>query len=368
MTKRIIILPGQSKIYSKILELAIKPINKKKILKELSLSHQRVRRYTAELVDKGLLHYDEKNGNFIRSERGNTYLMKLSSNKSDNTVLSSYDISREIISLESDNTLLDARNFMIRYNISRIVILQNQKPAGIITEKDISKFLYSTFTEKRLSEILIKDIMTKKLLTVDMNSSIDESIKIMLDNNISSVIVTDNKGHHKGIITKTDIVEYCAYHVKNKYIIKDSMSKKVYTVFPDENIHMIILLMNTYKVSRIVVIDHNKPVGIVTSQDLLPASSLLLDKTANTKMVKNINNQRFIPSRLSSMFLAEDIMTRSPLTVSYNANLSDAARIMVRNRISGLPVVNNKGLLSGIITKTDIVKTMYKEFLIINKK
>ena len=37
---------------------------------------------------------------------------------------------------------------------------------------------------------------------------------------------------------------------------------------------------------------------------------------------------------------------------------------MIRNRISGLPVVNNKGLLSGIITKTDIVRTSYKEFLI----
>jgi CBS domain-containing protein len=101
---------------------------------------------------------------------------------------------------------------------------------------------------------------------------------------------------------------------------------------------------------------------------LLPVSSLLLEKTSNTKRVKNINNQRFIPSRLSSMFLAEDIMTRSPLTVSDNANLLDAARIMIRNRISGLPVVNNKGLLSGIITKTDVVKTMYKEFLITNKK
>ena len=57
-------------------------------------------------------------------------------------------------------------------------------------------------------------------------------------------------------------------------------------------------------------------------------------------------------------------MTRSPLTVSINTDLSDAARIMIRNRISGLPVVNNKGLLSGIITKTDIVRTSYKEFLI----
>jgi CBS domain-containing protein len=364
MTKKIIVLPGQSKIYSKILELANQPINKKKILQELSLSHQQVRRYTAELVDKGLLHYDEKNGNFICSERGNNYLMKVASHKNDNTMLSSYDISREIISLESDNTLLDARNFMIRYNISRIVILENQNLAGIITEKDISKFLYSTFTEKRLSEILIKDIMTKKLLTVDMNSSIDESIKIMLDNDISSVIVTDNERQNKGIITKTDIVEYCAYHVRNKYTIKDSMTKKVYTVFPDENIHMIILLMNTYKVSRIVVIDHNKPIGIVTSQDLLPLSNIFLEKTSNTKSTRKVNNQRFIPSGLSSMLLVEDIMTKSPLlTISDNADLSDAARIMIRNRISGMPVVNNKGLLSGIITKTDIVKAMYKEFL-----
>ena len=248
----------------------------------MSLSHQRVRRYTAELVDKGLLHYDEKNGNFIRSERGNTYLMKLSSNKSDNTMLSSYDISREIIFLESDNTLLDARNFMIRYNISRIVILQNQKPAGIITEKDISKFLYSTFTDKRLSEISIKDIMTKKLLTADMNSSINDSIKIMIDNNISSVIVTDNENNPKGIITKTDLVEYCAYHLKNKFITKDSMSKKVHTVFPDENIHMIILLMNTFKISRIIVIEHDKPIGIVTYRNLLPLANFFVEKIKNS--------------------------------------------------------------------------------------
>ena len=124
------------------------------------------------------------------------------------------------VTLEVHETLYSARNILIKYNISRVVILkdkESKKPVGIITEKDISKFLYSTFTEKRLSEILIKDIMTKKLITVDMNSPIDESIKIMLDNNISSIIVTDNEGHHKGIITKTDIVEYCAYHVK-KYI------------------------------------------------------------------------------------------------------------------------------------------------------
>ena len=180
----------------------------------------------------------------------------------------------------------------------------------------------------------------------------------MLDNNISSVIVIDSEGYPMGIITKTDFVEYYANHVKNKYKIKDLMSKKVYTVFPDENIHMIILLMNTYKISRIVVIEHNKPIGIVTSRDLLPMTTILLEKSSNTKHSSITNIQKSTPSGFHLDFIAEDIMKRSPLVVSMNIPLSDAARIMIRNRISGLPVVNNKGLLNGIITKTDIIRAL----------
>jgi len=358
MTKKIIVFPEQSKIYGEILNLARKPISRKKIENKLSLSHQQLRRYTAELIDKGLLYSYKRNDEFICSERGYAYLAKLSYSKSDNTILNAYDISREIISLEPDNTLYDARNFMIRYNISRIVILENQKLVGIITEKDISKFLYSTLTEKRLSEILIKEIMTQTLVTAEFNSSIAKIAKIMLDNNISSVVVSDYEGDPHGIITKTDLVEYYAYHVKNKDKINDSMSEKVYTVFPDENIHMIILLMNNYNISRIVVIDHNKPIGIVTVRDLLPLTSILLEKISDTNHFNDTNIQRSAASRFNSILLAEDIMKRNPITVSMNTALSDAAIIMIRNRISGIPVINNKGLLKGIITKTDIIRAL----------
>jgi len=358
MTKKIIVFPEQSKIYGEILKVARKPISRKKIENKLSLSHQQLRRYTAELIDKGLLHSYKRDDEFICSERGYAYLAKLSFSKSDNTILNAYDISREIISLEPDNTLYDARNFMIRYNISRIVILENQKLVGIITEKDISKFLYSTLTEKRLSEILIKEIMTQTLVTAEFNSSIAKIAKIMLDNNISSVVVSDYEGDPHGIITKTDLVEYYAYHVKNKDKINDSMSEKVYTVFPDENIHMIILLMNNYNISRIVVIDHNKPIGIVTVRDLLPLTSSLLEKLSDTNHFNDTNIQRSVASRFNSILLAEDIMKRNPITVSMNTALSDAAIIMIRNRISGIPVINNKGLLKGIITKTDIIRAL----------
>jgi CBS domain-containing protein len=68
-------------------------------------------------------------------------------------------------------------------------------------------------------------------------------------------------------------------------------------------------------------------------------------------------HQRFIPSGLTGTVLAQDIMTFSPVMISMNTNISEAARVMIRNRISGLTVINEKGYLAGIITKTDILKS-----------
>jgi CBS domain-containing protein len=52
------------------------------------------------------------------------------------------------------------------------------------------------------------------------------------------------------------------------------MTKRVLTVAPDEALHMAILLMNSHKVSRIVVVKNDHPVGIITGRDLLPASTV----------------------------------------------------------------------------------------------
>jgi len=49
-------------------------------------------------------------------------------------------------------------------------------------------------------------------------------------------------------------------------------------------------------------------------------------------------------------------MKHSPITVTRDADLTDAAQIMSNNRISGLPVVNSVDNLVGIVTKTDITK------------
>ena len=90
-------------------------------------------------------------------------------------------ITQKAITLEQDMTLLEARNTMIKYNISRIVVVKEHIPVGILTEKDIARFLYSEVPSRRLDEIVVNEIMSKNLVTVEENSDLRKCSRLMLE-------------------------------------------------------------------------------------------------------------------------------------------------------------------------------------------
>lgn len=284
--------------------------------------------------------------------------------------LKAIDISRDAITLEPNKSLHDARNNLVRYNISRIVVAKENKPLGIVTEKDIARYLYTQIPERRLKEVRLEEVMSKDLVTVNEKADLSVCAKLMIENKISSIIVTDDRGSLKGIFTKSDLVEGYGKYYTQKEVVEGYMNKKVLTVRPDEPLHMVLLLMTRGKVSRIVVTRDEKPIGIITGQDLLPVSTLfgpplLGDRAPGSDQAgeeiatsTQREGQMFIPSGIKEYFLARDVMKYDPITISRDSDLADAAQIMAMNRISGLPVVNSNDTLVGIITKTDIVKAM----------
>lgn len=281
------------------------------------------------------------------------------------------DISNDTITLEPNKSLHDARNSLATYNISRIVVARENKPLGIVTEKDIARYLYTQVPERRLKEVALEEVMSKNLVTVNEKADLNLCAKLMIDNKISSLIVTDDKDVLRGIITKSDLVEGYGKYYAQRETVKGYMNKKVLTVSPDEPLHMVLLLMTRGNVSRIVVTRDKKPIGIVTGRDLLPVSTLFgpplfgdeapdIDQTAAEMVATSPQRkeQMFIPSGIRTYFLAKDVMKYDPITISQDSDLADAAQIMAMNRISGLPVVDSDGNLVGIITKTDIVKAI----------
>ncbi|HEY3527189.1 MAG TPA: CBS domain-containing protein [Nitrososphaeraceae archaeon] len=281
------------------------------------------------------------------------------------------DISNDAITLEPKKSLHDARKSLVTYNISRIIVARENKPLGMVTEKDIARYLYTQVPERRLKEVALEEVMSKNLVTVNEKADLNLCAKLMIENKISSLIVTDDKGVLRGIITKSDLVEGYGKFYTQRETVKEYMIEKVLTVRPDEPLHMVLLLMTRGNVSRIVVTRDKRPVGMVTGRDLLPVSTLFgpplfgdethdgdqaaIETGATSPQRKE---QMFIPSGIRTYFVAKDVMKFDPITISQDSDLADATQIMAMNRISGLPVVDSDGNLVGIITKTDIVKAI----------
>ena len=273
-------------------------------------------------------------------------------------------IMQKPLTINPRTTLLEARNMMIKYNISRVVVASNRRPLGILTEKDIARFLYTSVPSRTLGEIRASEVMSKHLVSVDGETDIRKSAKLMLEKKISSLVVVDGKKNLTGVITKTDLVDAFVHNFTGEHLVNEFMTKRVFTVAPDEPIHMAIMLMNNNKVSRVVVAKSKYPVGVITTRDLLPVGALFGTGTyasywtVRDDLVRQKKMQAFIPSGIKAAFVSTDIMTPNPIVIGDGDDLAHAGFVMLRNRISGLPVVDSRNELRGIVTRTDIVRAL----------
>ena len=254
--------------------------------------------------------------------------------------------SNKAITVEPTSNLSDARDLMIRYNISRVIVAANNNPVGMVTEKAIAGFLFKNSHEP-LDTIAISRTMRTPILTVEMDTNINRCAKMMIENNISSLVVTN--GTSLNILTKSDLVKLYAEQYKNISLVSEFMTEDVFTVSPSHSIHTVILLMIKNKISRVIVTRGKEIVGIITSRDLMPITSFVEGQGIESRDLSGIGY----------IMLARDVM-KVPQIINKSTDIAEAAQIMYRKRISGMPVASSITELDGIITKTDIVRAMIK--------
>lgn len=130
-------------------------------------------------------------------------------------------------------------------------------------------------------------------------------------------------------------------------LVKDWMNSNVITLDVTDTMQHAINLSMENRVSMMPVMEDGKLVGIVTDRDLKrasPSDATLLD----------IQQILYHLSRLE----VGAIMTRYPITVPFDFTVEEAAEILLKNKISGAPVVDQGGVIKGIITKNDLFRAM----------
>lgn len=123
-----------------------------------------------------------------------------------------------------------------------------------------------------LESISIMDILNKNVKTAEQNQNILEISKIMFDNNIGSVVIVDNyeSNNPVGVITERDIIRILSTTQLGNFQmpVSELMSHPIITLSSKSSILDAMKLMYERKIRRIIILEGNSFVGIITEHDL----------------------------------------------------------------------------------------------------
>ncbi|MBW2050019.1 MAG: CBS domain-containing protein [Deltaproteobacteria bacterium] len=130
-------------------------------------------------------------------------------------------------------------------------------------------------------------------------------------------------------------------------LVKNWMSKTVITADVNDGMNKVMNLMKEHAIGMAPVMKNGKLVGIVTDRDLKRAS-------ASDATTLEVHELLFLISKIK----VKDIMTKDPIAVPFDFTVEETAEVLLKNRISGAPVVDHDGRIVGTITKGDLFRVL----------
>lgn len=129
------------------------------------------------------------------------------------------------------------------------------------------------------ARMLVKDVMSSPVVTTEEEASANQVAKLMLDNKVGAVLVTNKAGKPIGIITERDlVVRILAKNVApGSAKAKDFMSSPLITIEPDAPINEAARMMSRGDIRRLGVLYKGSLVGIVSSKDILDVMPELIE-------------------------------------------------------------------------------------------
>ena len=125
---------------------------------------------------------------------------------------------KNVITIDINETANHAANQMKENDISFLVIIENGKPVGVVSERDFVQKL--CINNQNSSDVKISDIMSYKFRWVNPSTKIEDAIQKMLNNNIRRLLILDDE-KLVGVITQTDLASYLREKLMIDGTIKD---------------------------------------------------------------------------------------------------------------------------------------------------
>jgi CBS domain-containing protein len=131
--------------------------------------------------------------------------------------------------------------------------------------------------------MLVKEVMAKNLVAISSNKTVYDAAYSLKENKIGSIIAIDIDGD-KGIVTKRDIIGGTILARKNpeETSISEIMNRNIITIRPMESLETAVEKMIKHQIKKLIVVEQDRIVGVITSTDISRATNNLIKRALNT--------------------------------------------------------------------------------------
>jgi acetoin utilization protein AcuB len=130
-------------------------------------------------------------------------------------------------------------------------------------------------------------------------------------------------------------------------LVKNWMAKNVVTIDEDESMQEALRRMKQHNIRLLPVLKNGKLTGVLTDRDLKRAS-------ASDATTLDVHELLYLVSKIK----VKTIMTKNPIFIAPELTVEETAEVLLQNKISGAPVVDDSGRVVGVITQSDVFRVL----------
>lgn len=244
-----------------------------------------------------------------------------------------------VVTVSPGTAMAEALDILSERRISCLVVAENGRPVGIVTERDIVK-RYDGLDGH--DSVPVAHVMTLAPLSVTAGLDHFEAFKLMKEHRFRHLVVCDDDGKVVGVVTETDFVRHLGvdFYVRPKDV--RAVMAPVVTAAEDAPLHSILVLLARPGIYCVVIEREGRAQGIITERDavrLLRGHSPVGGLTAGA------------------------VMGRPLLTVGPDTSLLEAAETFRAHGIRHLVVVDGCGAPMGVVSEHEIVQGLESEYV-----
>jgi diguanylate cyclase (GGDEF)-like protein/PAS domain S-box-containing protein len=248
-------------------------------------------------------------------------------------------MSASVRAVAPDMDLAEAAWLMSDSPFSCLVVQQQERLLGILTERDMVTLLH----DRVVLSTPVSEIMTSPVITAYAGDTFRDGLLLMRQYGLHHLVVTDDKGKVCGVISESDMRSHLGMGIVGKMqSLHTAMDRQSPKFSPDTPVVAALQRMVFERWDYVVATRDDIPLGILTERDI----------------PRLMNNQADV-----SALTLQQVMSSHLTTIPVDSGLFEAVRMMTESSLRHLVVIDQQGLYLGVISQQGLLERVGLELI-----